>query len=126
MDGERYFPLANEYKLGLLREAKRWYMDGIIKENHYIIFVIGKPFRQQGQIMSIHGFIERNGAQKQLPLVFCLMSRKTKSDSAGRPYVKAFFLSTCYIPITFPSCLLDRYMLDRKKQKLKTKTKHFV
>ncbi|KAL3892039.1 hypothetical protein ACJMK2_004279, partial [Sinanodonta woodiana] len=33
-----------------------------------------------GQLMSIHAFIEWNGAQKQFPLVFCLMSRKTKSD----------------------------------------------
>ncbi|KAL3858188.1 hypothetical protein ACJMK2_012792 [Sinanodonta woodiana] len=48
-------------------------MDGTFK-------LFGKPFRQQGQLMSIHAFIERNGAQKQFPLVFCLMSWKTKSD----------------------------------------------
>ncbi|KAL3859614.1 hypothetical protein ACJMK2_009828 [Sinanodonta woodiana] len=48
-------------------------MDGTFK-------VLGEPFRQQGQLMSIHACIERNGAQKQFPLVFCLMSRKTKSD----------------------------------------------
>ncbi|KAL3879925.1 hypothetical protein ACJMK2_032201 [Sinanodonta woodiana] len=48
-------------------------MDGTFK-------VLGEPFRQQGQLMFIHAFIERNGAHKQFPLVFCLMSRKTKSD----------------------------------------------
>ncbi|KAL3854949.1 hypothetical protein ACJMK2_014184, partial [Sinanodonta woodiana] len=90
MDGERHFLLATEYQLGLLREAKRWYMDGTFK-------VPGEPFRQQGQLMSIHAFIERNGAQKQFLLVFCLMSRKTKSDYlAVSHYVKDFFLSTCY------------------------------
>ncbi|KAL3891535.1 hypothetical protein ACJMK2_003795 [Sinanodonta woodiana] len=79
MDGERHFLLATEYQLGLLRE------------------VLGEPFRQQGQLMSIHAVIERNGAQKQFPLVFCLMSRKTKSDYlAVIHYVKDFFLSTCY------------------------------
>ncbi|KAL3891532.1 hypothetical protein ACJMK2_003792, partial [Sinanodonta woodiana] len=61
IDGERHFLLATEYQLGLLREAKRWYMDGTFK-------VLGEPFRQQGQLMSIHAFIERNGAQKQFPL----------------------------------------------------------
>ncbi|KAL3888416.1 hypothetical protein ACJMK2_000784 [Sinanodonta woodiana] len=66
-------PRTLDFELGLLREAKRWYMDGTFK-------VLGEPFRQQGQLMSIHAFIERNGAQKQFPLVFCLMSRKTKSD----------------------------------------------
>ena len=39
MDGERHFLLATEYQLGLLREAKRWYMDGTFKVNHYILFV---------------------------------------------------------------------------------------
>ncbi|KAL3879923.1 hypothetical protein ACJMK2_032199 [Sinanodonta woodiana] len=48
-------------------------MDGTFK-------VLGEPFQQQGQLMSIHAFIERNGANKQFPLVFCLISRKTKSD----------------------------------------------
>ncbi|KAL3872323.1 hypothetical protein ACJMK2_040254 [Sinanodonta woodiana] len=41
---------------------------------------LGEPFRQQGQLMYIHAFIEMNGAHNQFPLVFCLMSRKTKSD----------------------------------------------
>ncbi|KAK3598898.1 hypothetical protein CHS0354_036206 [Potamilus streckersoni] len=70
VDGERHFLLATENQLRRLREAKLWYMDGTFK-------VLSEPFRQQGQLMSI---IERNGAQKQLPPVFCLMSRKTKSD----------------------------------------------
>ncbi|KAK3609298.1 hypothetical protein CHS0354_038006, partial [Potamilus streckersoni] len=81
VDGERHFLLANKYQLRLLREAKRWYMDGIFKANHYVVFitpsnkhgynfqVLSEPFRQQGQFMCIRAFIERNGAQKQLPLL---------------------------------------------------------
>ncbi|KAL3880290.1 hypothetical protein ACJMK2_032538, partial [Sinanodonta woodiana] len=112
MDGERHFLLATEYQLGLLREAKRWYMDGTFK-------VLGEPFRQQGQLMFFHAFIERNGAQKQFPLVFYLMSRKTKSDYlAVSHYVKDFFLSICYKnSVTFPACLFARYMLIRVKEK---------
>ncbi|KAL3859872.1 hypothetical protein ACJMK2_010061 [Sinanodonta woodiana] len=88
MDGERHFLLATEYQLGLLREAKRWYMDGTFK-------VLGEPFRQQGQLMSIHAFIERNGAQKQFPLVFCLMSRKTKSDYLASERKKKHINTLC-------------------------------
>ncbi|KAK3612036.1 hypothetical protein CHS0354_021714 [Potamilus streckersoni] len=36
VDGERHFLLATEYQLGLLREAKLWYMDEILKANHYV------------------------------------------------------------------------------------------
>ncbi|KAK3594002.1 hypothetical protein CHS0354_040749 [Potamilus streckersoni] len=39
VDGERHFLLATEYQLGLLREAKRWHMDGTFKVNHYVVCV---------------------------------------------------------------------------------------
>ena len=42
--------------------------------------VVGEPFKRQGQLMSIHAFVEKDGETKQLPLVFCLMSRRTRAD----------------------------------------------
>ncbi|KAL3861171.1 hypothetical protein ACJMK2_007236 [Sinanodonta woodiana] len=51
----------------------------LFKTFHYNLRVLGEPFRQQGQLISIHAFIERNDAQNQFPLVFYLMSRNTKS-----------------------------------------------
>ncbi|KAL3878983.1 hypothetical protein ACJMK2_031305, partial [Sinanodonta woodiana] len=67
MDGERHFLLATG-----IQPVRTFARSETV--------VLGEPFRQQGQLMSIHAFIERNGAQKQFPLVFYLMSRKTKSD----------------------------------------------
>ena len=38
--------------------------------------VVQHPFKSSGQLMSIHGFVQR----EQFPLAFALMSRKTKED----------------------------------------------
>ena len=48
-------------------------MDGTFK-------VIGEPFKRQGQLMSIHAFVEKDGKTQQFPLAYCLMSRKTRED----------------------------------------------
>ena len=45
----------------------------------YLFQVVGRPF-SSGQLFSINAFIEREGHQKQLPLVFVLMSRRCQSD----------------------------------------------
>ena len=42
--------------------------------------VVQHHFKSSGQLMSIHGFVQREGARKQFPLAFALMSRKTKED----------------------------------------------
>ncbi|KAK3610942.1 hypothetical protein CHS0354_016702 [Potamilus streckersoni] len=96
VDGERHFLLATELvRTSAISEA----------------VVLGKPFRKQGQLMSVHAFfIERNGARKQLPLVFCLMSRKTKPVYLALSYyVKSFFLSTVINFIDIYSILTGEY-----------------
>ncbi|KAK3604088.1 hypothetical protein CHS0354_035898 [Potamilus streckersoni] len=68
--------------------------------------VLGEPFRQLGQVMSIYAFIERNGVQKQLPLVFSVMSRKTKSD-----YLAVFR----YLQSRLGYASLEGFVLDIEK-----------
>ncbi|WAR28289.1 hypothetical protein MAR_013993 [Mya arenaria] len=46
----------------------------------YYDTVVGEPFRRNGQLFSIHAFIEKAGQLKQMPLSFYLMSRRTKVD----------------------------------------------
>ncbi|KAH3772932.1 hypothetical protein DPMN_174279 [Dreissena polymorpha] len=38
-------------------------------------------FKRSGQLFTINAFVEREGASKQLPLVFVLMSRRTQADN---------------------------------------------
>ncbi|XP_052233153.1 uncharacterized protein LOC127846012 [Dreissena polymorpha] len=66
-DSQRHFVFATEYQLYILRQAKRWFMDG--------------TFKRSGQLFTINAFVEREGASKQLPLVFVLMSRRTQADN---------------------------------------------
>ena len=59
--------------------------------------VVQHPFKSSGQLMSIHGFVQREGARKQFPLAFALMSRKTKEvrclkEKLTDPVVEAFVL----------------------------------
>ena len=56
--------------LDLLSKAKRWYLDGTF-------YVVRKPFTQ---LFSIHAFVMSGGNTKQVPLVFVLMSGKSKAD----------------------------------------------
>jgi len=38
------------------------------------------PFKDRGQLLSIHAFVRQDGKRKQFPLAFAIMSRKTKAD----------------------------------------------
>ncbi|KAH3726215.1 hypothetical protein DPMN_052073 [Dreissena polymorpha] len=67
-DSQRHFVLATDYQLNILRQAKRWFMDG--------------TFKRSGQLFTIYAFLEREGASKRLPQVFVLMSRRTQADYA--------------------------------------------
>ncbi|XP_052820384.1 uncharacterized protein LOC128246231 [Mya arenaria] len=68
MESQQHFVFATENQLSLQHDTKRWYIDGTFK-------VVGEPFRSNGQLFSIHAFIEKAGQLKQMPLAFCLMSR---------------------------------------------------
>ncbi|WAR15309.1 hypothetical protein MAR_005414, partial [Mya arenaria] len=53
--------------------------------------VVGEPFRSNGQLFSIHAFIEKAGQLKQMPLAFCLMSRlQSIKERIGTASVEGF------------------------------------
>ena len=70
IDGERHVIMATDQQLNLLSKAKRWYADGTFK-------VVRCPFHQ---LWSLHAFIKDDDKIKQIPLVYCLMSRRRKKD----------------------------------------------
>ncbi|XP_063419689.1 uncharacterized protein LOC134704838 [Mytilus trossulus] len=75
VDNERHLMFASPNQLQILQQAKRWFCDGTFK-------ILADPF---AQLWSIHAFIHKGDSYKQIPLVFCLMSRRK-----GRDYVAVF------------------------------------
>ncbi|CAC5384543.1 unnamed protein product [Mytilus coruscus] len=73
VDQQRHLVFATDFQLNMLKHASRWFMDGTFK-------IVKAPFKQTGQLLSIHAFILKDGQRKQLPLAFALMSRKTEAD----------------------------------------------
>ena len=70
IDDQRHIVLATAKQLTLLQQAKRWYADGTFK-------VVGDPF---AQLWSLHAFVKEGAHMKQVPLLFCLMSRRRTKD----------------------------------------------
>ncbi len=70
VEGQRHIILALPEQLSILQKAKRWYADGTFK-------LVRDPFVQ---LWSVHAFVREGDSSKQLPLVFCLMSRRKKAD----------------------------------------------
>ena len=69
-NGQRHLIFATTFQLQLLRRAKRWFMDGTFK-------VAPGPF---SQLFTINTFIKVDDNVKQFPLIFVLMTRRTKDD----------------------------------------------
>ncbi|KAH3795300.1 hypothetical protein DPMN_148850 [Dreissena polymorpha] len=68
---------ATHKQLELLSSCKRWFLDATFS-------ALGDPFTS-GQFEFIHGFVTNDGVEKQLSMVFTLMSRRRTED-----YVKVF------------------------------------
>ncbi len=69
-NGGRHIIFATPTMLHLLAKAKHWFVDATFK-------VVKEPFYQ---LMTIHVFVKREGAIKQIPLVYVLMSARHKCD----------------------------------------------
>ena len=53
-----------------MHKTKRWFLDGTFS-------VVKTPFTQ---LWSIHGMMRSNNQQKQVPMAYVLMSRRTRED----------------------------------------------
>ena len=60
--------LATDQQLEHLSEAKTWYIDGTFK-------LVKRPFQQ---LFTINAFVHTDDHEKQVPLVFVMMSGRRK------------------------------------------------
>ncbi|CAD5126475.1 DgyrCDS14598 [Dimorphilus gyrociliatus] len=67
-NGERIIIFSTLKQLNLLSVSKIWYVDGTFS-------IVKQPFKQ---LFSIHSFLKKEGALKQVPLLFAFMTSKKK------------------------------------------------
>ena len=70
LDGERHILFVTTTQLRLLKSTKTWFVDGTFK-------TVRKPFVE---LYLNHAFVHKGGEASQLPLLFCLMTRRQKLD----------------------------------------------
>nr|XP_022334943.1 uncharacterized protein LOC111131622 [Crassostrea virginica] len=76
-DGCRHILFATKYQLSLLCETRIWYMDGTFK-------IVPDFLKPRGQLMSLHGFVRRDGREQQFPLLFASSMPSWQLYQAGQ------------------------------------------
>jgi hypothetical protein len=79
----RHLLFATTKQLELLQNGKVWYIDGTFS-------VVKEPFVQ---LLSVHCFVKHDDNLKEVPLVYCIMSRRSKTD-----YIEVFKVQKTIIP----------------------------
>ncbi|XP_078319884.1 uncharacterized protein LOC144617639 [Crassostrea virginica] len=98
-EGCRHLIFTTKYQLQLLSQTRGWYMfmDGTFK-------VVLDVLKLRRQLLSIHGFVRRDGREQQFILAFILISSRREED-----YVKVLegILSALPAPPALETFMID-------------------